>query len=59
MFQLFLLAHAVLVLLAADIIQFPFFKLHNKPRQNSATKAPITNSSYGNSTPDSPGRRRR
>jgi len=26
MFQLFLLAHAVLVLLAADIIQFPFFK---------------------------------
>ena len=52
MFQLFLLAHAVLVLLAADIIQFPFFKLHNKPRQKSATKAPTTNSSLGNAHTD-------
>ena len=44
--------HAVLVFLAADIIQLPFFKLHNKPRQKSATKAPTTNSSLGNAHTD-------
>ena len=52
MFQWFLLVHAVLVFLAADIIQLPFFKLHNKPRQKSATKAPTTNSSLGNAHTD-------
>ena len=38
MFQLFLLAHAVLVLLAADIVQLPLFKLYSKPRQNQQQK---------------------